>query len=306
MIRAFILALALLLAVTAGAEDVRLHPLLAMARDRAANSSTKAPPRPAMMQTLVATNEHAIERSHVPPAPECAQSIGARRFADLYLDLAQARSANGDYAGAAQALRDALACRPRAGELYGTLASTLFVARDYGKSREAAQRALDIDPRSIVANRQAGLLDFIADHWPEAIGHFRYTAGGELDRTRASYDQLMLWLAQRRAGVVAPELVARTPTDNWPRPLLQYLRGESTESELIAPISEGDDDYSSALYLSTSQRLCEALYYVGEEQWARGTPELAREYFAAVVGIRDVCQRERSLALAELGNLRGL
>jgi lipoprotein NlpI len=49
--------------------------------------------------------------------------------------------------------------------------------------------------------------------------------------------------------------------------------------------------------------LCEALYYVGEEYWARGQPDVAREYFAAVVNIKVVGFIEHGMALAEIARL---
>ena len=111
-------------------------------------------------------------------------------------------------------------------------------------------------------------------------------------------------LAQRRAGIAKPEWVARTPGEGWPQPLLLYMRGEYTEAELIAPIEEGNSRYNDQPNTSTEERLCEALYYVGEEYWARGQPDVARDYFAALVNIKVVYFLEHGLALAEIDKLR--
>ena len=123
---------------------------------------------------------------------------------------------------------------------------------------------------------------------------------------QAGYGQLMLWLAQMRAGVAKPEYVARTPGEGWPQPLLLYMRGEYTEDELITPIKEGDDDDNSQPNTSTDERLCEALFYVGEAYWARGQPEVARDYFAALVNIKVIYFLEHGLALAEIAKMEGL
>ena len=101
-----------------------------------------------------------------------------------------------------------------------------------------------------------------------------------------------------------PEYVTRTPGEGWPQPLLLYMRGEYTEAELIDPINEGDDDDNTQPNTSTDERLCEALFYVGEAYWARGQPEVARDYFAALVNIKVLYFLEHGLALAEIAKLR--
>ena len=78
-------------------------------------------------------------------------------------------------------------------------------------------------------------------------------------------------------GVARPEFVVRTPGDGWPQPLLLYMRGEYTEAELIDRINEGDSEDNTQPNTSTDERLCEALFYVGEEYWARGQTDVARD-----------------------------
>jgi lipoprotein NlpI len=82
------------------------------------------------------------------------------------------------------------------------------------------------------------------------------------------------------------------------------MRGEYTEAELIVPINDGDSDSNQQPNTSTDERLCEALFYVGEEYWARGKPEVARQYLAALVNIRVLYFIEHGLALAEIAKLR--
>ena len=83
------------------------------------------------------------------------------------------------------------------------------------------------------------------------------------------------------------------------------MRGEYTEAELITPINEGDDEDNSQPNTSTDERLCEALFYVGEAYWARGQPDVARDYFAALVNIKVIYFLEHGLALAEIAKLQG-
>ena len=274
------------------------HPLLEFARER---QKTREPD---LRSTPGAPELRQLEQAHVPADAECAGSLGATRFAALHMDVGAARVGLGDFAGAATAYRRALACRPRDAQILAALAGVLFDARDYSSARASVNASLAIEPRALSSNRLAGNIDYVDERWADAVARFRYVAASDPDRVQAGYGQLMLWLSQMRAGVAKPEYVQRTPGEGWPQPLLQYLRGEYTEEELLAPIKEGDDDDNSQPNTSTDERLCEALFYVGEAYWARGQPEVARDYFAALVNIKVIYFLEHGLALAEIAKLR--
>jgi len=82
------------------------------------------------------------------------------------------------------------------------------------------------------------------------------------------------------------------------------MQGQYTEAELTEPVRQGDDEDNSQPQTSTDERLCEALFYVGEAYWARGEPDVARDYFAALVNIKVIYFLEHGLALAEIAKLR--
>jgi lipoprotein NlpI len=278
------------------------HPLLDLARDLQKQRDPDLRVTPGAPQLRQA--EHALAQAKVPADAECAGGIGASRFADLHIDVALARAGQGDFVGAASAYRRALACRPRDALLLSSLSGTLFDARDYAGARAAIEAALAIDPRAVNANRLAGQIDFIEERWASAIARFRYVASSDLDPQQAAYGQLMYWLSQARGGVAKPELVERKPGEGWPQPLLLYMQGQYTEAELTAPVRQGDDEDNSQPQSSTDERLCEALFYVGEAYWARGEPDVARDYFAALVNIKVIYFLEHGLALAEIAKLR--
>jgi tetratricopeptide (TPR) repeat protein len=196
-------------------------------------------------------------------------------------------------------LRSALACTPRNAWLLGSLADAQFDARDVPGARESIQQALAIHPRSVFLTRIAAKVDFVQERWADAVSRYRYVAASEPDRTRASYAQLMYWLAQMRAGVAQPEYVVRRQSEDWPKQLLLYLQDQYTEAELVLAIREGEDEE-----VGVDERLCEALYYVGEAHLARGERALARDYFAALVNVRVIHFIEHGLALAEISKLR--
>jgi lipoprotein NlpI len=298
---AFVAAL-LLLPFGAAAADGAIHPLLDFARERAGTRERDV--RNIAGTTGVAEAEHALAQARVPPQAECARSLGAQRYANLHTDLAAEKAAVGDLAGAAAAYRAAHACRPRDADILAALGGVLFDQRDYAAARGAIDAALAIDPRSVATNRLAGNIAFVDERWAEAIERFRYVAASDPDRNQAGYGQLMYWLAQARAGIAHPEYVARSPGEGWPQPLLLYMKNEYNESELVAQVMAGDDDDNSQPNTSTDERLCEALFYVGEAHWARGKPAVARDYFTALVNIRVLYFLEHGLALAEIAKLR--
>ena len=275
------------------------HPLLDLAREM--EQSRNVAQRFDYTGPELRSAEHALEQAHPPTDAGCAGSLGAPVFAELHSEVAQARSGRGDFAGAAQAYRRALACTPRSTRVLNNLADALFDARDFAAARGYIEQALAISPRAVYLTRLAGNLDFVEERWADAVSRFRFAAASEPDRVRAAYSQLMYWLAQMRAGVARPQFVARRHPEGWPKPLLLFLQDQYTESELVTEVRAGDNEYAS---VSLDERLCEALFYVGEAHWARGRPEVARDYFTAAVNIKMIRFQEHSLALAEIAKLR--
>jgi lipoprotein NlpI len=300
--RIAIISIVCLLPLGAAAGEDATHPLLDYARERAGTRERDV--RNIAATAGVAEARHALEQGRVPPEAECARSLGAQRYANLYTELAGEQAAIGDHAGAAASYRSAHACRPRDANILAALGGVLFDKRDYAAARAAIDAALEIEPRSVSTNRLAGNIAFVDERWDDAIARFRYVSASDPDRNQAGYGQLMYWLAQARSGVAHPEYIARTPGEGWPQPLLLYMKGEYNESELVAQVMAGDDDDNAQPNTSTDERLCEALFYVGEAYWARGNPEVARDYFAALVNIRVLYFLEHGLALAEIAKLR--
>lgn len=296
------IALCLLLAgplAQAAPSGTDVHPLLDLARE--IEDSREPGARPDYVAPELRSAEHALAQARPPRDADCARSLGAAVFADLHSELAQARDAQGDFEGAAEAYRHALACTPRSTRILNNLAEALFDARDFADAREYIQQALAINPRAVYLTRLAANIDFVEERWADAVSRYRYAASSEPDRVRAAYSQLMYRLAQMRAGMAKPEFVARRHTDGWPKPLLLYLENQYSETELVTEVRAGDGEYAS---VSRDERLCEALFYVGEAHWARGHPELARDYFAAVVNIKMIRFQEHGLALAEIAKLQ--
>jgi lipoprotein NlpI len=277
------------------------YPLLDLAAELAKEREPERRANPSAAELRHA--RHALEQAEPPTDETCAGTLGAAAFAELHSDVARALKAMGDHTGAARAFRSALACKPRSSRLMGALAEVLFDARDFPAARTAINDALALDPRAVYANRVAGNLDFVEERWADAMTRFRYVAASDEDRDQAGYGQLMFWLAQSRAGVREPQFVERRAGTGWPQPLMLYMRGEYTESELLEHVRDGDFQSDEGVGANSDERLCEALYYVGQAHWARGKPEVARRYFAALVNLRVIYYLEHGLALAEIAKL---
>jgi tetratricopeptide (TPR) repeat protein len=276
-------------------------PVLALAREMSTNDALA----PSFDTRELRHAEHTLEQARPPADEDCAHSLGASTYAQLHLNVATALQARGESNGAAASYRRALACRPRSVSILRQLAELLLDSRDYDGARAAVDQALAIEPRAVELHRLAGYLDFLAERWTDAMARFRYVASGEPDRDLAGYGQLMYWLSQARAGVPQPQFVARKAGDRWPQPLLLYMKGAYTEAELAYSIRQGDEDFDEEMgfYASTDERLAAALFYVGQSYWVRGKPEVARDYFAALVTLRLPASTEHGLALSEIAKL---
>ena len=71
------------------------HPLLELARERERTRALAA--RSSSDSSGVREAQHQIDQAHVPKDEECARSMGAPHFANLYAQLAVARTAEGDF-----------------------------------------------------------------------------------------------------------------------------------------------------------------------------------------------------------------
>jgi len=259
------------------------------------------PPAPSFVDSLnkrLAGITAEMQRHPPPEGEDCAQTLGANRFADQYISLATIRSSLGDFDGAITALESALECTPRDASVHGALASEQLRAGKLGEARATLERGMTIDRDDETIDSTMSQLDFIEEHWASATARLRARATIEMDPERATYSQCLLWLAQRRAGVQAPELASRDSYDLWPTQILDVLQGRLTEAELVEAIKERE------AAPRRREQLAQALYYVGQLQLANGQTELARRYFAAAVDLEVPHLVEHPMALAELEKLR--
>lgn len=234
-----------------------------------------------------------------PPASGCAHSLGAQRFAAMFADLGETQSGLGRSEEALEAYDKALACGPRNPDLHASRASQLYHLGRYEEVRAALKHGLRIDPDHSALHAMLAQLDFVTGRWREASERFARLARGTRDADQAPYWVILAWLAQRRAGIAEPRPVMQLVGTDWPRPIMQALRGEIAERELLVTIEQEENE------VRRRELLVEALFYVGEESLAAGERTRARRYLAAAVNLKVLHFIEHHLARAELARMRG-
>ena len=233
-----------------------------------------------------------------PPAENCAQTLGAKRFATLYDDLAQAYSNMAEHVQAVEAYAKAIDCNPRADFLHAELAASLLDLGRYTDARMETQRQLHLGRANFTLYTLLTQLDFIDEHWAGAIANARIAATMAPNDEQATYWQCFLWLAQLRSGSREPTLAKRRIAEGWPAPILESLQGKISEDELVEAVREEHDQQRQRDILS------EALFYTGQLRLADGQTAVAAKYFTATVNLKVVYFIEHQLATAELHKLR--
>jgi tetratricopeptide (TPR) repeat protein len=233
-----------------------------------------------------------------PPTANCAKTLGAKRFATLYDDLAQAYSNMGEHVKAVDAYARAIDCNPRADFLHAELAASLLDLGRYADARVETQRQLHLGRADFTLYTLMTQLDFIDAHWQDAVANARIAATMAPNDEQATYWQCFLWLAQLHAGTKEPILAKRRIAESWPAPILESLQGKITEDELVEAVRDERDQ--------TRQRdiLSEALFYTGQQRLATNQVDEAAKYFTATVNLKVLYFIEHQLATAQLRKLR--
>ena len=259
---------------------------------------------PVLQPTTQATLQKQIARINIdlskdpPPATNCAQTLGAKRFATLYDDLAQAYSNMGEHIKAVDAYAKAIDCNPRADFLHAELAASLLDLGRYADARTEAQRQLHLGRANFTLYTLLTQLDFIDEHWSDAVSNAKIAATRAPNDEQATYWQCFLWLAQLHSGTPEPTLIKRRIAESWPAPILQSLQGKITEEELVEAVEDEHDEQRQRDILS------EALFYTGQQRLATQRVDEAVKYFTATVNLKVLYFIEHQLATAQLHKLR--
>jgi tetratricopeptide (TPR) repeat protein len=318
--RAALIATIFASSLAASQPAIHESPLIAYANElEEAQSGHIAPTQSELGANHVAnTNLRAVTfemARHPPPRDEdCAHTLGASRFAGQYAELAVIQEELGNYQAVIEASKSALACAPRDASYEASIASAHLNLGQIAAARAAAERGNRLDPDDRGVRDVRARVDFIQEHWADATARFRLQAMERGYAHLTDYPRCYLWLAQRRAGVREPELPPRnsgpdshgsesgtlvepSEAERWPAQILETLRGERSEADLVKAIRDGAKG-------TRREWLTEALFYVGELRLAEGDVEAARRHFATVVNLRVLNFVEYGMARAELAKMR--
>lgn len=306
MNRASVFVIASLFAISpatpaqSNAEAEEIPPLIELARKSSERRDPDAGAYGGAFGFNIRRLRHEVASAGAPAGPECAQHMAARRFARLHADLALAYQMSGEFELAAEFFRNALACRPRDPSLFAHQASMAMFQRDFAEVRRLVEQGLDIDPQHVELNWLAGDLDFLEGRWADAVARYRFVVLAAGSRDEAGRAQLMYWTTQRRAGIATPELVNRRLDDEWPRPLLLFLGGEYSETDLVEAMESAARSWSGNV---PSSWIALALFHAGELQLANGDAAAARRYLAAIAYLEHSRNVHLPLALQEIAKL---
>lgn len=128
--------------------------------------------------------------------------------------------------------------------------------------------------------------------------HFEHCILLEKEADLSQYCAIGLALTRMHGGYDSL-LLPITTAAAWPGPLLTFIRGKGDEAALTAEVAQADTADTRR------QRLCEALYYVGEWRLQRGEQELALRYFRASVSMRVESYWETHAAMLRIEQLHG-
>lgn len=259
------------------------------------------------------------------PRDNCAEALGARRYADLHAELARSRDALGDRHGAETAWRAVLDCAPRNATAQLALARLSMLAGESAAARARLARALELAPQLEPIRQLDVRLDYLAGRWAEAAvgaaelaAEHRNTAGrlsssaSEADDTEdgepsglrlsAAYWDLLALLARHR-GDLPPTTTSDEPDpalgNAWPAPLWEHLLGQRDEASLVEAMEAAATNPRQRRELA-----CEALYYTAQLALAEGRSEDGRQRLARAVNLKVLYFVEHDLALAELAGQR--
>jgi lipoprotein NlpI len=298
-----------------------LLPALAIAIRAVASAPSPAPaasPDPTPLLTYAATHhlppayapsaQYALQKrlsqitfdlsKDPPPDTQCAQTLGAKRFAFLFEDLGSVYSSMGEDAKAADAYSKAIVCNPRAEFLHAQLAAALLDMGHYEEARFETQRQLTLGRASFSVYTLLTQLDFIQDRWSDAITHARLAASAAPDDEQATYWRCFLWIAQKRSGTQDPVLLNRRTPQTWPGPILASLQGKISEAQLADAVAAEHDGHRQR------EILTEALFYTGQKLLTENRTPEALKYFEATAAQQVPYFIEHHLSLAELQKLR--
>ena len=185
-----------------------------------------------------------------------------------------------EHVKAVEAYAKAIDCNPRADFLHAELAASLLDLGRYTDARIETQRQLHLGRANFTLYTLLTQLDFIDEHWPDAIANARIAATMAPNDEQATYWQCFLWLAQLHAGTRSPPWQSAASPKAGPRRSWNRSRERSPKTSWSRRCGEERDQPRQRDILS------EALFYTGQQRLAAKHVDEAVKYFTATVNLK--------------------
>lgn len=178
----------------------------------------------------------------------------------------------GRYQDAAEDFKAALKLTPNAPDILESSAVNATALGELPRAVVFSSRAINASPGNLGALSTRAQALYLMRDYPAAQADLRDLLKDSAQQRRG-YPLILLALAARNAGddpqkAMQPYLNGELPND-WPRPLIDYLRGASDEDSVLRAAGQGEQG---------QEQLCEAYFYLGERYLAEGKTERARDY----------------------------
>lgn len=203
------------------------------------------------------------------------------------------RAADLDHLGrpteSAWLLEEALTLAPNDASVHGARATNFLLRQQDAAASASAQKALALDPQQDSARAILGYSQLYAGKTSEArdtLLHIQKNGGDEL----RSFATLWLFVANHRLGGNAAQSVADYTSSSskpaWPYPLVQMVQGKLTMEQVVSAAKENKN--------TAPGRLCEAYFFLGQQQLAQGQTQAARASFQKAVdtGVTEFLEYE--------------
>lgn len=216
--------------------------------------------------------------------------------ADTHYDRGVAYDKLGKYEEARDDFDAALAIAGNdAGYLLGAAENALMLG-DFDRALSLTDELLTQDPEDSETHYVRARTFLLAGEYSDARRELE-TVLEDPDQVRRGFPLLHLDIAARHmgdeSGQVIQDYVPELP-DGWPRPLLDLVRGEVAETDVLQSVQSGD---------KMQHKLCEAYYYIGARHLAEGNHDEAKQYFRKSVSQGVTEYIEHTAASLELQRL---
>lgn len=190
-----------------------------------------------------------------------AKRLAPSDMVGVYVERGNARLVLGEFSGAMEDARAALAINANAEAALVLRAGAYVEERQLGLAEADLTRALALSEASDQIYLKRGQIRYMQKRWSQAIEDFTQAQKASRHGENAGFIQIWLMLSRMHMG--QPIAIQGAFVQDWPGPIQQLMAGKITEAELLARAHK-----DSAI--ETQSNLCEAYFYIALWHGAQG------------------------------------